>query len=259
MKTLPPIAEFYDDDMPNLTEFFTNGKKEFWRFDKYIKMGIDRCVIFFPRDFKKIKSIYKKCKLIYEFKSASSVSPVYVYDNKVFIALCPLGGPASANLMEELYFVGVKTFLGTGSCGAITEVDFNHFFVPTKAIRDEGTSYHYIPASRFVETDQKLNKSIENVLNKHNETFFKGITWTTDAIYRETPMRIQARKNDGAVCVEMETASLSSVAKKRNVKYACLLYFSDYNNGKEWTTRFYNKFELRERILNYSIEAILSL
>ena len=211
MKTLPPIAEFYDDDMPNLTEFFTNGKKEFWRFDKYIKMGIDRCVLFFPRDFKKIKSIYKKCKLIYEFKSASSVSPVYAYDNKVFIALCPLGGPASANLMEELYFVGVKTFLGTGSCGAITEVDFN------------------------------------------------GITWTTDAIYRETPMRIQARKNDGAVCAEMETASLSAVAKKRNVKYACLLYFSDYNNGKEWTTRFYNKFELRERILNYSIEAILSL
>jgi len=110
-------------------------------------------------------------------------------------------------------------------------------------------------------TDNKIItlKDIENVLNKHNETFFKGITWTTDAIYRETPMRIQARKNDGAVCAEMETASLSAVAKKRNVKYACLLYFSDYNNGKEWTTRFYNKFELRERILNYSIEAILSL
>ena len=77
-------------------------------------------------------------------------------------------------------------------------------------------------------------------------------------MYRETPKRIAARKKDGAICVEMETASLAAVAKAKNVKYACLLYFSDCNNGKEWQTRFYDKYALREKILNISIEALLS-
>ena len=258
MNNLPPIAEFYNDDMPNLDAFFSNGKKEFWRFNKCKELGIDKCVIFFPRHFKRIKSIYKKCKLIYEFMSASSVSPVYLYDNKVLIALCPLGGPAAANLMEELIFVGIKTFIGTGSCGAIKETDFNKFLIPTKAIRDEGTSYHYLPANKFIAVDKELSKSIANTLTKYNEPFISGITWTTDGLYRETPKRIAARKKDGAICVEMETASLAAVAKAKNVKYACLLYFSDCNNGKEWQTRFYDKYALREKILNISIEALLS-
>ncbi len=254
-----PITEYFDDDMKNLSLFFSNGKKEFWRFDICKKLGIDKCVFFFPRDFRKLKTIYSKCKLIYQFKSASSISPVYLYKNKVLIALCPLGGPAAANLMEELIYVGINKFIGTGSCGAIKDVDLNRFFVVKKAIRDEGTSYHYLPPAKFVESSNRIIDAIKNVLEKHNENFDIGTIWTTDAMYRETPKRIEARMKDGATCVDMEDASLAAVANAHGVEYGCLLYYSDFNNGEIWQTRFYDKFELRQKIIEYSVEAILNL
>lgn len=253
-----PIAEHYNDNMDNLFMFFSNGKKEFWRFDKVKKLGINKCILFFPRDFRKLKTVYSKCELVYQFKSASSVSPVYLYKNKVLIALCPLGGAASVNLMEELMFVGITQFIGVGSCGAIVPVNFEEFLIPNKAIRDEGSSYHYLPPSRYIQTSENLNNKLINVLAKHNEPYNTNIVWTTDAIYRETPKRIQARINDGAVAVEMEAASLGAVAKAKGVQYATLLYYSDYNNGALWNTRIYDKYILREKIINYAVEAILS-
>lgn len=251
-----PIAEFYDDEMSNLFMFFSNGKKEFWRFDKVKKMGINKCILFLARDFNKLKNIYDKCELIYKFKSASSISPVYLYDNKILIALCPLGGAASVNLMEELMYVGVTQFIGIGSCGAIVPVDFDELLVPVQSIRDEGSSYHYLPPSRYIETSGYLNKKIIKTLKAHGKKFKTSTVWTTDAIYRETPMRINARIKDGAVGVEMECASLSAVAKAKGVHYATLLYYSDYNNGSQWNTRIYNKFELREEMINLIIEAL---
>lgn len=254
-----PIAEYFPDEMDNLEMFFSNGKKEFWRFDECKKLGIDSCVIFFPRHFDKLKNIYSKCKLVYEFKSASTVSPVYLYDNRVLIAMCPLGGPASANLMEELIYAGITKFIGTGSCGAITNINLDQFFIPVKAIRDEGVSYHYIKPSKYIETNKKACNAIEKVLRMNKDAYTKGIVWTTDAIYRETPMRIAKRLSDGACGVEMETASLAAVAKAKGVIYGCLLYYTDYNNGKSWETRFYDKYELREKVIKYAVDAVLSL
>lgn len=252
-----PIAEFYDDDMSNLFKFFSNGKKEFWRFEKIKEMGITKCILFFARDFTKLKNVCDKCELVYKFKSASSVSPVYLYDNKILIALCPLGGAASVNLMEELMYVGITQFVGVGSCGAILPVDFNELFIPLRSIRDEGSSYHYLPPSRYVETSQRLNQKIIKVLKAHNKKFKFSTVWTTDAIYRETPKRIEARIKDGAVAVEMECASLSAVAKAKGVEYSTLLYYSDYNNGVDWSTRIYDKFVIREELVNLVAEALL--
>lgn len=252
-----PIAEFYNDDMSNLFMFFSNGKKELWRFDKIKQMGIDKCILFLARDFNKLKNIYDKCELIYKFKSASSISPVYLYDNKILIALCPLGGAASINLMEELLYAGINQFVGVGSCGAIVPVDFDELFIPTKSIRDEGSSYHYLPPSRYIETSTLLNNKLLKVLEKHNKKYKTATVWTTDAIYRETPKRIKARLDDGAVAVEMECASLSAVAKAKGAHYSTLLYYSDYNNGSKWDTRIYDKFALREELVLLTVEALL--
>ncbi len=253
-----PILEQFDDDASSLNMFFSNGKKEFYKFEKIKEQGIDKCIIFLPRDFGKLTQIYNKCELVYEFKAASSVSPVYLYDNKILIALCPLGGPAAANLMEELIFVGIKEFIGVGSCGAVSDVNIDEYFVPDRAIRDEGTSYHYLPASRYVETSKTLTDKLLKVLAKYNEAFVVGTVWTTDAMYRETPKKVEQRLKDGAIGVEMETASLCAVAKAKGVKYACLLYYSDHNNGKSWQSRFYDKFLIRTEIINYAAEALLS-
>jgi len=175
-----PILEFdTDDNELSMVDFFNNGKRGFEDFDEIKKMGIHKCVLFFPRSFCECEEIYKKCVKIHEFKSASTISPVYLYDNKILISLCPLGGPASANLMEELCYNGITDFIACGSCGCIDDsIDFqNAFFIPEDAIRDEGLSYHYLPASRTVETNKDINKAIEKSLKKFKQPYIKGKTW----------------------------------------------------------------------------------
>jgi len=257
-----PILEFdTDDSSESMVDFFNNGKRGFEDFDKIKEMGIDKCVIFLPRSFEKCEEIYKKCVKIHDFKAASTISPVYLYDNKILIAKCPLGGPAAANLMEELSYNGIKHFIACGSCGCINqEIDFeNDFFIPTSAIRDEGVSYHYMPASRTVETSKIVNNALINSLKKMKQPYTEGITWTIDAMYRETPNRTSRRKSEGALGVEMECASFAAVAKHNKVNFGSLLYFTDLVGSKEWNWRIYDKVKLRVLLLQICIDAILSL
>jgi len=257
-----PILEFdYDDSEISMVDFFNNGKRGFENFDKIREMGIDKCIIFFPRAFKDCKDIYSKCEKIHDFKSASTISPIYLYDNKLLIALCPLGGPASANLMEELNFNGIKNFIACGTCGCIDErINItNMFMLPTSAIRDEGVSYHYLPAARTVDTNKKVNTALKNSLEKFKQPYIEGKTWTIDAMYRETPQRIKRRRNEGAISVEMECASLASVAKHNKINFGELLYFSDMVTNTSWDWRIYDKIKLRTHLLNICIDAIMQL
>ena len=257
-----PILEFDEDSAKeSKTHFFRQGKKNFGAFDKVVEMGIDRCIIFLPRAFDECVEIYGKCEKIYEFKSASTISPVYLYDNKCLIALCPLGGPASGNLMEELSYVGITKFIACGSCGCIVDgIDIhNNFFIPTSAIRDEGLSYHYIPASRYIETNKNVNKVLEEALVMHHQQYVTGRTWTIDALYRETPNRTKRRIEEGAIGVEMECASLAAVAEYNALTFGSLFYFTDLLSGTGWDWRFYDKVELRTRLINIVFDALMAL
>lgn len=260
--TKAPILEWDDDDaQESKAYFFADGKKPFHAFDDVKKLGINKCIIFYPRAFDECKEIYNKCVKIYDFKSASSVSPVYIYDNKLLIALCPLGGPASANLVEELLYNGITKFIACGSCGCIVDdLDINDlFFVPTTAIRDEGLSYHYVPADRYIKTNERVNNILEKTLQKFNQPYTTGCTWTIDALYRETPKRTARRRKEGAIGVEMECASLASVAEYNNIEFGELLYFTDKVSTNSWKWRIYDKIALRTKLLKICIEAILSL
>ena len=253
-----PILEFDEDDTTTTkTQFFNSGKKEFWRFLDAQKHGITKCILFLPRSFNELSLIYSRCVLIYEFKSASTISPIYLYDNKIFIALCPLGGPVSANLVEELAHVGVKTFLAIGSCGCLdNRLKANTLIIPTSAIRDEGTSYHYLPASRDVGTSSALCKAISKKLTSYKLGHVFAKVWTTDAIYRETPSRIQRRKAEGAIAVEMECASIAAVCKFKNLDFAQILYISDVVEKDKWQLRVYNKVKLRTKLTQIAIEVL---
>ena len=257
-----PILEFDNDDTTcSMVDFFNNGKRNFKNFEKIKQLGINKCIIFFPRAFSECKEIYSKCVKVHDFKSASSISPIYLYDNKLLIALCPLGGPASANLMEELNYNGIKHFIACGTCGCIDErINItNMFMLPTSAIRDEGVSYHYLPASRTVETSKNVNLSLKNSLEKFKHPYIEGKTWTIDAMYRETPNRIKRRRDEGAIAVEMECASLSSVAKHNKINFGELLYFSDTVTNNSWDWRIYDKVKLRTHLLKICIDAIVNI
>ncbi|MDM7924739.1 MAG: nucleoside phosphorylase [bacterium] len=148
---------------------------------------------------------------------------------------CGIGAPASAMVLEETIELGAETCLFTGTCGALLEGIFHHdLIVPTAAVRDEGTSFHYEPPSRFSLPDPELRDALRDSLSERDLHFRESPVWTTDAPYRETAGRIRRLLADGCEAVDMESAALFSVAKSRGRRIAGLLTAVDSLAGGEW-------------------------
>ena len=129
----------------------------------------------------------------------------------------------------------------------------------SKAIRDEGLSYHYMEPSLFVETDKELNELVENELQKKNIVFEEGITWTTDAFYRETKSRIEIRKQEGAVAVEMECAGMAAVSKFRNTQFSQILYFSDIVNQDAWSGFLVERRSIKDVVNKIAVDIAMKI
>ena len=96
-----------------------------------------------------------------------------------------------------------------GSCGVLDDDKVkDKLIIPISAIRDEGTSYHYIAPSPEIEADPRSIQILESVLSNCGYLYVKGKTWTSDAIYRETLPLIQERKQEGCIAVEMECGGI---------------------------------------------------
>ena len=106
-------------------------------------------------------------------------------------------------------------------------MDENVFLVPYRALRDEGTSYHYLPPERFVGVSEKARSAIEKTMNHHNLPYLEVITWSTDGFYRETKEKVDYRKSEGCSVVEMECSALAACAQLRGVVWGELLYTAD--------------------------------
>lgn len=203
--------------------------------------------------------ILSRSKEFFSFVAASSVLPQYLYDDKIVVAYSPLGGPAAGGLVEELLAFGIKKIVACGSSGLIGDFKSNKFLIVTKAIRDEGLSYYYLKPSIYVDTDSEQNKMIEDEFKKHKLEYGKGITWTTDAFYRETRSRMDKRINQGAVAVEMECASIASVCKFRSIPFSQVLYFSDIVKQEGWSDFLDTRASIKEKINNILLEIVMSL
>ncbi len=184
--------------------------------------------------------------------------PIYQIEYKgVNIALycSTLGGPASVGLMEEMISKGCKKFVFFGSCGVLDpKITEKSLIVPTAAYRDEGTSYHYMPPSEYVEIPTA--PQLEAVLSELNVPYMSGKTWTTDAFYRETRGNIEKRKKDGCLTVEMECASLMAAATFRHIPVYQFLYAADSIGGAQWDARTLGSLpqDARERFLRIALE-----
>lgn len=197
--------------------------------------GIDTCVMtFFPGLDK--HPIAQDMRPWYAFSAGGAELMQYVYKDSVVVANLPAGGAPCARLMEELISLGLSRFLCIGSAGLISEkVDAGKLLVVDRAIRDEGASYHYLPADETACTSPLLRQLLKDALDARRIAYQEGAVWTTDAIYRETHHRVQRRKKEGALAVEMECASLCAVAQYRGVEYAHAVYFSDYLHSDVWS------------------------
>ena len=111
------------------------------------------------------EEILKDCKQFFSFVGASFIIPQYIYKDSVVVSYAPLGSAAAAGLLEELLPFGIKKVIACGSSGLVGDFDPSKFLLVSKAIRDEGLSYHYLEPSTYVETSKELNNQIKYELD----------------------------------------------------------------------------------------------
>jgi len=177
------------------------------------------------------------------------------------VVQAPVGAPFAAALLEELIARGITQFIVCGGCGVLDRhISVGHLLVPTSAVRDEGTSFHYLPASREVAAFPLALSAITRVLDGHSVPYLLTKTWTTDAIYRETPAKVALRRDEGCLAVEMEASAYLAVAHYRGALLGQILYAGDDVSGYDWDHRgWQDREELREQVFWLAAEACLQL
>ncbi|MDO5022542.1 MAG: nucleoside phosphorylase [Eubacteriales bacterium] len=222
--------------------------------------GIDTCVMTYYPDIENVEDIAKDLTPLYCFHSGAAEIMQYIYKDSIIIANMPSGAPSSASIMEELISLGVRRFVCMGGSGLIDgKFNVDSYLLVSDAIRDEGTSYHYLPAGERAYTSPLLSGQLAACFKKRNAEFKVGRVWSTDAIYRETPARIKRRLSEGAIGVDMECAALCAVAQRRGVEYAQALYFTDCLYQDVWSGIVPHYKELRLKALRLIIDCGLEI
>jgi uridine phosphorylase len=158
---------------------------------------------------------------------------------KVGIAFLRMGSPFAAMAMEELIAHGVREFVAVGAAGALDpDLRTGEMVVCTRAIRDEGTSHHYLPASLYAHPTPRLRRQLQSTLDRDDVPYREGPTWTTDAPYRETLVEVRRFRKCGVLTVEMEAAALFTVARRLGAEAAALFVVSDHLKDTGWEPRF---------------------
>jgi len=128
-----------------------------------------------------------------------------------------IGGPYSVLIAEQLHVSGAGLTLGLTSAGRVSPaLPLPSYVIPTSAIRDEGTSFHYLPPADRVVSPTPLNGLLAEEISPLGTTVVQGCVWTTDAPYRETKSELDRHAASGVLAVEMQTASLFAFATARN-------------------------------------------
>ena len=150
-----------------------------------------------------------------------------------------IGGPFAVLIAEQLHAAGAKLIVGVTSAGRVSpELPLPCLVVVSSAIRDEGTSYHYLPPGREVECPSPVVALIERELAGSGWNIRSGKVWTTDAPYRETAAQLHNWANEGVLAVEMQAASLFAFGTAREAKVACVAIISNATDhlGEQFVT-----------------------
>jgi uridine phosphorylase len=224
----------------------------------------EHCVICYFQDI--IMNIVEThdAKQVHVIKSEIGEHPIYEIDyhgkRLAFFHPC-IGAPLAAGFLEEIIAHGCSKFVVFGGAGVLdSEIAVGHVVIPDRALRDEGTSYHYFPPSRTVSASPDAVKATEAVLGHHSVPYIKGLTWTTDAFYRETPEKVKLRREEGCIVVEMEAAAFFAVAEFRGVSLGQILYGGDDLGSEEWDSRdWIRKTSVREKLFWLAAEACTAI
>jgi uridine phosphorylase len=191
-------------------------------------------------------------------------NPIYQLDfqgQPMLLAHPGVGAPLAAGYLEELIARGCDRVVACGGAGVLDpKFVVGHVLIPVEALRDEGTSYAYMPPEEKTVMDPAVIQVLESVLMDKNVPFNLVKTWTTDTFYRETPAKAALRKRQGCQVVEMETSAFLAVAKFRNVRFGQYLYGGDSVQESGWDNRDWDEHvSVRENLLWLACEAVTRL
>jgi uridine phosphorylase len=141
---------------------------------------------------------------------------------------CAVGAPFAVLIAEQLFATGCRLLLSLTSAGQIVPAGPTPYFVIIdRALRDEGTSYHYAEPSEHGEADPALVRLAKHALSANGLEAVVGPSWTTDAPFRETAEAIEAARRKGMLAVEMEAAALYCFAGATKARVLCLAHVTN--------------------------------
>jgi uridine phosphorylase len=139
-----------------------------------------------------------------------------------------VGASFAVLVAEELFVSGCRLLTSITSAGQIVPLGTPPYVVLLdRALRDEGTSYHYLPPSRYSMLDPELTTVVQAGWNQAELALHTGASWTTDAPFRETAAAIEAYRNEGIVAVEMEAAALYALAEAKHYAIVCFAHVTN--------------------------------
>ncbi len=224
----------------------------------------ERCVLcFFPEFFENLEKT-GRARVVHSLGGESGENKIYIVelDGKEVTAMHPgVGASLAAARLEELIALGCRKFIACGGAGVLdSSIDVGGILIPISAVRDEGTSYHYLPPEREVAPNEAAVAVIKTVLDEAGIPYLETKTWTTDGVYRETRAKIDRRRSEGCLAVEMEASALFAVARFRGVEFGQILYAGDDVGGSEWDERDWkNQVSTREKLFWLAVEACLRM
>ena len=203
---------------------------------------------------------------IAEITTANGKVPVHRIKYKnvdIAIFMSRVGAPACTVSYEEVMAMGLEKLIMFGTCGVLdSSIEDLAIIIPTSAIRDEGTSYHYMKSSTEIKVNEKYKADFEEILKKNNISSVEGKVWTTDAPYRETRDKVLKRKEQGCICVDMECSAMSAVAKFRNKDLFQFFYAADNLDSTKWDKRSLgndDKLSEKEKIIYLALELAVKI
>lgn len=203
------------------------------------------------------------CK-VGEFRSEAGANPIYRVENNgdSLLVIHPgVGAPLAVGYMEEAISAGGRTFIACGGCGVLDrQIAVGHPVVITAAVRDEGTSYHYLSPSREATASPAAVAALEETLHNRKVDYRLGKSWTTDAFYRETPARRARRVEEGCLVVEMEASAFFALAQFRGVTCGQVVYGGDLVTPEGWDFRdWIDRGDVRTALFWLAVEACCKL
>ena len=163
-------------------------------------------------------------------------------DSWILISKVPgFGAPTAVMTLEELAAFGISRFITLGTAGGLQQsMSIGDIVICDRAIRDEGTSHHYLPGEKYAFPCPELTDNLCGVFQRNGIPYSRGTSWTTDAPYRETFEELRRYCSDGVATVEMEVSALFAVGAYRGVGVSSILVISDVLTEEDWKQGYHS-------------------